>query len=622
MKVLNIIRNNVLSHKVIISFIIFFGLFFFATFSYVSAQQPVGTLDLGLQFVSDSGLTTRDIRVVVARIIRISFGLLGMVAVAIVLYGGFIWMTSRGESGKIDEAKKIIINGAIGLAIILSAFGITEFILRSILGGAYSGGGSSTNNSSSQQQVNTFGGGALGRSIRSHHPDRDALDVARNTKIVVTFVEKIKDETIYDPLKKGGVNINAQNVKIYKSSDAKIGGVPPADALLIKDVTVATVDSLTYVFSLSNYLGSPSEKVSYIVYLGSGIQTLQGQSIFGTATGSYLWQFTTSTSLDLTPPYVDRVTPINSQNCPNTISDCSPRNEVIQIHFNEAIDPTTVSGIAPTFPFIQMTPQIKGEFLVSNQYRTVTFLSQQPCDNLTKNSCGDPIYCLPSSAKFEVTLRAARLDSAQQGTSQASVPYTGIVDLSGNSLDGQGGLKIQPPVRPDGKSDGSPKDDYVWNFNTSDNIDLTPPHIIMVKPDVNTSKVPLNTPVQVEFSKDILGDTLFDGIKFFYGLSIKLAQRDPWDGASSVAFISTVAGGVNPRIVIWNHYDPLLASTAQKTYYFYPTVYSSLKDTRQNCFNPAAGPVQTILGLRCDELKQDAWKNSTVGVHPDCDLTK
>ena len=66
--------------------------------SSVLAQTPP---DLGMEQVGEGiGLPTTDIRLVVARIIRVALGLLGIVAVVLIIYGGFIWMTAGGNEEK------------------------------------------------------------------------------------------------------------------------------------------------------------------------------------------------------------------------------------------------------------------------------------------------------------------------------------------------------------------------------------------------------------------------------------------------------------------------------------------------------------------------------------------
>lgn len=115
-----------------------FRTIFFATllivggiFLFVHPTFAQGTTDaLGVNsFDGASNLSGTDIRVIVARIINIFLGLLSIVAVGIVIYGGVTWMTAGGDEGKIEDARKILINGAIGLAIVLSAFAISRFVL-------------------------------------------------------------------------------------------------------------------------------------------------------------------------------------------------------------------------------------------------------------------------------------------------------------------------------------------------------------------------------------------------------------------------------------------------------------------------------------------------------------
>ena len=95
-------------------------------------QGNVGP-DLGVNIPRVTGLGDTDIRITVARIIRVAMGLLGIIAVVIVLIGGFTWMTAGGNDEKVGEAKKWIFAGIIGLAIILSAFAISTFVIRSLI---------------------------------------------------------------------------------------------------------------------------------------------------------------------------------------------------------------------------------------------------------------------------------------------------------------------------------------------------------------------------------------------------------------------------------------------------------------------------------------------------------
>lgn len=79
------------------------------------------------------GLGEQDLRVTIASIINVALSLLGIVAVVIILMGGFQWMTAGGDQGKVDSARKLIFSGIVGLAIILSAYAIASFVINSLV---------------------------------------------------------------------------------------------------------------------------------------------------------------------------------------------------------------------------------------------------------------------------------------------------------------------------------------------------------------------------------------------------------------------------------------------------------------------------------------------------------
>ena len=86
------------------------------------------------EFAGEAGLGTADLPSTIASIIRTMLGFLGIIAVVIILFGGFKWMTSGGNEDKVQEAKKLIISGIIGLVIVISAFAIASFVITQIAG--------------------------------------------------------------------------------------------------------------------------------------------------------------------------------------------------------------------------------------------------------------------------------------------------------------------------------------------------------------------------------------------------------------------------------------------------------------------------------------------------------
>ncbi len=75
------------------------------------------------------GLGTKTPIEVIVGVINVVLGFLGIIAVIIILLGGFKWMTAQGNEDKVEEARNLIIAGVIGLVIIMSAFGIAQFVI-------------------------------------------------------------------------------------------------------------------------------------------------------------------------------------------------------------------------------------------------------------------------------------------------------------------------------------------------------------------------------------------------------------------------------------------------------------------------------------------------------------
>ncbi|MBI2482726.1 IPT/TIG domain-containing protein [Candidatus Uhrbacteria bacterium] len=95
----------------------------------VAASPVVAQVNTGIDYGTATGLAVQDIRITIAKIIRAFLGFLGIIAVGIMLTGGFLWMTASGNEEKVVRAKRTITNGVIGLAIILMSFSIAHFVL-------------------------------------------------------------------------------------------------------------------------------------------------------------------------------------------------------------------------------------------------------------------------------------------------------------------------------------------------------------------------------------------------------------------------------------------------------------------------------------------------------------
>ena len=81
---------------------------------------------------TDLPQTDTDLRITIGKIVQIFLGFLGVLAVVLIIYAGFLWMTAGGDSAKVDKAKDYIKNAVIGIVIILAAYVITTFVLGQI----------------------------------------------------------------------------------------------------------------------------------------------------------------------------------------------------------------------------------------------------------------------------------------------------------------------------------------------------------------------------------------------------------------------------------------------------------------------------------------------------------
>ena len=57
-------------------------------------------------------------------------GFLGLIALVVILLGGFKWMTSGGNDEKVKKAKATLMAGITGLIIVLAAYVIVGFVIE------------------------------------------------------------------------------------------------------------------------------------------------------------------------------------------------------------------------------------------------------------------------------------------------------------------------------------------------------------------------------------------------------------------------------------------------------------------------------------------------------------
>lgn len=103
-----------------------------------SLLLTTGTILLPLAAYADdtveltNPLGVSDPKVLIFRILRYSLGFLGILALVMIIYGGFLMLTSGGNADMIKKAKGTIIWASVGIAIVLGSWQILSFIFSTI----------------------------------------------------------------------------------------------------------------------------------------------------------------------------------------------------------------------------------------------------------------------------------------------------------------------------------------------------------------------------------------------------------------------------------------------------------------------------------------------------------
>ncbi|MBU1119551.1 pilin [Patescibacteria group bacterium] len=79
-----------------------------------------------------SGLRGGDLPTFVATIVKWILGLVGIILVAMFVYGGVMYATSAGNDERVETGKKIMIYAIIGTVIIVVAFIATDYIVNAL----------------------------------------------------------------------------------------------------------------------------------------------------------------------------------------------------------------------------------------------------------------------------------------------------------------------------------------------------------------------------------------------------------------------------------------------------------------------------------------------------------
>lgn len=90
--------------------------------------------DFGFPLAGSLNLPTGDdpVTEVVIPIVKWILGLLGLIAVIMIIYGGYLWLMAGGNEDQVTNAKKTIRAAVIGIAIVLLAYSISILVFNVI----------------------------------------------------------------------------------------------------------------------------------------------------------------------------------------------------------------------------------------------------------------------------------------------------------------------------------------------------------------------------------------------------------------------------------------------------------------------------------------------------------
>jgi len=100
-----------------------------AEFAFERFLDPIGEHGFERDTTGAPDTSLMDVIII---IINAVLSFLGLIFIALIIYGGYMWMFSGGNEQNIDKAKKILTNSSIGVAIVLASAAISQLVISTI----------------------------------------------------------------------------------------------------------------------------------------------------------------------------------------------------------------------------------------------------------------------------------------------------------------------------------------------------------------------------------------------------------------------------------------------------------------------------------------------------------
>lgn len=130
---MRITRKHVFSFVFLLAFSLI-QLVVFSSFAQpVQADESLFNTQEGMSEIGNIyGNNKTDVRILVTKFIQVILGLLASIFLILIIYAGFRYMTAAGNQDQTKKAISQIGNAVIGLIIVLAAWAITIFVIRTI----------------------------------------------------------------------------------------------------------------------------------------------------------------------------------------------------------------------------------------------------------------------------------------------------------------------------------------------------------------------------------------------------------------------------------------------------------------------------------------------------------
>jgi hypothetical protein len=103
----------------------------------VSAQVGVDInsqlANVGSGIYGEGEQPATELPIIIGKIINVVLGFMGVILVVLVIFGGFKYMMSKGDPAEAKKGTAMIVNAVIGLAIVLAAYAIANFVVSRLV---------------------------------------------------------------------------------------------------------------------------------------------------------------------------------------------------------------------------------------------------------------------------------------------------------------------------------------------------------------------------------------------------------------------------------------------------------------------------------------------------------